>query len=128
MANRDLPRDRGTRKARRILADLGRDLRDARVSAGLSQAFVARSAGIARSTLSLIERNLAADLTLLHPGAIAAVLGLELSVKLYPAGAAVRDIGQIRLMARFRKLVGEGFGWIYERGMADPRADGLLLI
>jgi hypothetical protein len=46
------------------------------------------------------------------------VLGLELSVKHYPAGRAIRDIGQLRLMERFRKLVGDGFEWAHERGMA----------
>jgi transcriptional regulator with XRE-family HTH domain len=102
------------------------------VSAGLSQALVAKSAGIGRSTLSLIERNQAPDVTFLDAGAVAAILGLDLSVRLFPAGPAIRDVGQIRLMARFRELVSSAFTWAYERGMAvsgDQRGfDALLRI
>ncbi len=113
-----------------MLADLARDLRDARIAAGLSQQAVARAAGIARSTLSLIERNLAPDLTLLHAAAVASVLGLELSVRLYRVGPALRDAGHIRLLNRFRALVGERLRWHYERGVSlsgDLRAFDVVL-
>lgn len=101
-----------------MIADVGRQLRDARLGAGLSQAAVARAARIPRSTLSMIERGLTPRLTLLHATVIAAVLGLELSLKLYPAGRPVRDVGQIRLLARSRALVAGAWRWQYEVGVA----------
>ncbi|CAN5584892.1 hypothetical protein BH23CHL7_BH23CHL7_16310 [soil metagenome] len=131
MATLERHRDRGVRHARRLIVDLGRQFRDARLAAGLSQAAVARAARIPRSTLSLIERGLSPRLTLLHGAVIAAVLGLEFSVKLYPAGMPVRDVGHLRLLARFRRVVSSSWRWLHEIGVAidgDPRAWDALLV
>lgn len=51
--------------------------------------------------------------------ALCATLGLRLSVKAYPAGSAVRDAGQLRLMDRLRPQVSPGFRWRTEVGVGD---------
>ena len=117
MATRERHRDRGLRLARRIIWDLGRELRQARLAAGLSQAAVARAAQLPRSTLSRMERGLAPGLTISHGSIVAAVLGLDMSVKLYPADRPVRDIGQLRLLARFKGVVSTAWRWRYEVGL-----------
>jgi transcriptional regulator with XRE-family HTH domain len=124
-------RDRGFRVARRVVVQLGRDLRDARLALGLSQASVARAAGISRSVLSLIERGLAPNLTIAHAATLASILGLELSLKLYASEPVLRDAGHVRLLARFRRTVAASWRWRYEAALAvsgDARAwDAVLL-
>lgn len=71
-----------------------------------------------RSTLSEIERGLAPYVTFVHAAIVAAVLGLDLSVRLYPAGRAIRDAGQLRLLARFKPIVSAAWRWQYEVGLA----------
>jgi transcriptional regulator with XRE-family HTH domain len=71
----------------------------------ISQATVARAAGIAPSTLSRIERNLVGDLPLGPPCRAARALGLQVSVKLYPIGVAVRDAPQLALLARLESVL-----------------------
>jgi transcriptional regulator with XRE-family HTH domain len=119
------------RAARRMIVDIGRQFRDARLAAGLSQAAVARAARIPRSTLSLIERGMAPRLTLLHGAVIASVLGLDVSIKLYPAGRPVRDAGHLRLLRRFRGQVARSWRWRYEVGTSisgDQRGWDALLV
>ena len=91
---------RGSQVARTITTAIGRELRDARIGAGLSQASVASTAGIAASQLGRIERGEQRHPTVDQLSRIAVVLGLVLSVKLYPSGAAVRDAGQLALIGR----------------------------
>jgi transcriptional regulator with XRE-family HTH domain len=90
----------GTLLARRAVGALGRELRDARIGAGLSQAAVARVAGMSASQVGRLERAEHRRPTVDQISRIAAVLGLVLSLKLYPSGSAVRDAGQLALLAR----------------------------
>jgi hypothetical protein len=47
-------------------------------------------------------------------GAICAVVGLALAVRAYPAGDAIRDAGQARLLERLRIRVAPALGWTTE--------------
>jgi hypothetical protein len=42
---------------------------------------------------------------------MAAVLGMDVSLKLYPAGLPLRDGAQLALLGRFRSLLPEGIAW-----------------
>jgi len=75
--------------------------RELRLAAGLTQATVARASGIARSTYADIERGRTARVNLLLASIVSAVLGQDLSVKLYPFGSPVRDAAHLRLLSEF---------------------------
>ena len=97
------------------------DLRAARLAAGLSQARVARAIGRSRPRLSAWEQRRA------RPGILdlarwAAVVGLEVSVRAYPGGSPVRDVAQLRVLARLRSIIGPAWRWRAEVPVsADPR-------
>jgi transcriptional regulator with XRE-family HTH domain len=126
----DRARDRGRRQARKLLHELGSELREARLAAGLSQRHVALAAGLNQSRVSRTERVQRVPPRVDELAAHCAVLGLQLSLKAYPEASPVRDIAQLRLIERFRPRVGASFGWRSEvliGGAGDLRAWDLRL-
>jgi transcriptional regulator with XRE-family HTH domain len=118
-------RDRGRTRAERSATTLGDELRSNRVAAGLSQTFVAAAAEISRSQVSRIERGRVRSVSIVRIATLAAVLGLELSVKLYPVENALRDRGHVALLERLRSAVHASFSWRSEvplRQAGDMRA------
>jgi transcriptional regulator with XRE-family HTH domain len=118
-------RDIAAERARRIVVDFGRDLQNARRLAGLSQVLVAKAAGISHAHLSRIERGLVPNLSIDLAFRLAIAVGLDLSIRTYPGGARIRDIGQDRLLGRFRAIVAATITWRTEvavGGLGDPRA------
>jgi transcriptional regulator with XRE-family HTH domain len=99
------PADLGSADARRLRRDVGQELRDARIALGLSQRAVARLVLVSASRLGRIERGEIAEPSLIVISRAARVLGLTLSLKLYPSGSPARDAPSLRLAARFRSLV-----------------------
>ena len=65
-------------------AELIGNWRELRLGAGLTQATVARAAGIARTTYADLERGRTIQVTLLRAAIVSAMLGQDLSTKLYP--------------------------------------------
>lgn len=101
MATTQRARDLGRRNAQRLRQHVATELRDARLSAGVSQQRAARASGLSQSTVSRLEQ---ADggMTIEAAAALGAALGHRLSVKLYPEGSPVRDAGQLQLIDRLR--------------------------
>lgn len=132
MPPRERPVDRGARLARQALGTIGREVYEARLAAGLSQRAVGAAVGIAASEVSRIETARRASVSVDRLGRTCAVVGLDLSVRTYPAGAPIRDAGHVRLIDRFRERVSEG-GWAWRpevpvAGPGDLRAwDGQLI-
>jgi transcriptional regulator with XRE-family HTH domain len=98
---------RGARRGRRIIVDLGAEIRTSRVASGLTLATVATAAGISPSELSRIERGLAPWLDILVAARLCAIVGLDLSVRAYPGGTPLRDDAHVRLIASFGAHLGE---------------------
>jgi len=96
------------------LRQLGTELRDARLSAGVSQRRIAEVASLSQSTVSRVEQARAESLTLHDAVRLASALGLRASLKLYPEGSPVRDASQLRLTARFRPRLHPIWGWTTE--------------
>ena len=94
-------------------------MRDARLTAGVSQAQVARAAGLSQPAVSRVERALHGP-GLEALAVLAAVLGFRLSVKLYPSGSPVRDIAQLRLLERFRERLSADWRWATEVLVGPP--------
>ena len=107
-------------RARRVLVDLGRDLHAARVSRGLSQASVASAAGLIQAQVSRIERSVYPSVTVDALARLAAAVGLELSVRLYPGGQPLRDKAHIALLDRFRRALGPDWTWAAEVPLPIP--------
>lgn len=117
--------DRGRREARRALARAGDELREARLTAGLAQRSVAEAAGISISEVSRIERGAAPRVPFERLAIVAAVLGLDLPLRVFPAGDPIRDQAQVALLARFRAFLPLGITWRTEvpiRLAGDRRA------
>jgi len=103
------------------MLELGGALTEQRLTLGMSQEHVATAAGLSRRRYGRIERG-QLPATLRELDVIAAVLGLELSARLFPAGPAVRDAGQALRLMRLLSHVGAGLQHGVE--VALPSASG----
>jgi len=81
------------------MLEVGEAFSEQRLTLGVSQEHLAAVAGLARRRYGRIERG-QLPATLRELDAIAAALGLELSVRLFPAGPPVRDAGQALRLTR----------------------------
>jgi transcriptional regulator with XRE-family HTH domain len=125
VATLERPVDRGTRLGRAALARIGAELRDARIARGLSLARAADAAGISASELSRIERGLSQRVPLLTLTRCAAVVGLDLNVRLFAGGHPLRDASQITLLGELRVQLHVSLVWATEVPMpthGDQRA------
>lgn len=97
MGDTDLERSiRDRQRSRR--RSLGKELKQVRLEAGMSLRDVGRAVGIDPSHLSRVEAG-ARDLSAASLIAIAAVLGHDVSTRLYPSsGPRVRDHIQVRML------------------------------
>lgn len=89
--------------ARRDLAGVGAQLRDARAAGGLSLRLVAAAAGLSASQISRIERGLVPTASVMQLARIGAVVGLDVRTRTYPGPDAIRDAGQARVLERLRR-------------------------
>lgn len=120
MATKSRAVDVGEMRGRAAVSKVCRDLKDARVSAGLAQEVVARAIGITPSQYSRIERGLSPDLSIRTANRLCSVLGLDLAIRTYPAGDPIRDAAQTALLERVRVLCHVSLGWRTEVPMDLP--------
>ena len=97
------PRTHTLGDARRFAAwlggDVGRELRIARETAGLTMQQVADRLGCSKSKVSRIERGVSPPVTIEDLVLLGALVALRPSIKLFPRGRPLRDVGQIELLA-----------------------------
>lgn len=125
MTSRGGPAARAMRVAAQDQARVLADIAQARRGAGLSRGEVARACGLSRSTLARVESGERRVTTLAELSCLGAAVGLEVRLRAYPAGDAIRDIGQARLLERVRVRVNPALPWSTEvplRIAGDPRA------
>ena len=120
MGTTDRRVDRADRRGRRLVDELGREIRDARVAAGLSQASVGRAVGLDGSSVSRIERGQVTGVALLALSRLMGVVGLELSARAYPAGQPLRDRAHLALLGRLRSRLHSNVGWQAEVPLPVP--------
>ncbi|MEO7117751.1 MAG: helix-turn-helix transcriptional regulator, partial [Candidatus Limnocylindrales bacterium] len=132
MAGHERRRARADTRARDTLIRLGKELRLARMGAGLSQADVAKAAAAARSSVGRIEQGIVRGVPLHALMRLFAAVGLAVVVKTYPDGDPVRDAPQLGLIARFRALLPSSMPWRTEVPLpipGDQRAwDGMSVV
>lgn len=112
--------DAGFRRGRALAHDILDELRSARLDRGLAGRDVARAVGLSPSQYSRIERGLAGPLTIEQSGALLAVVGLELSVRAYPAGEPLRDRAHAALLERLRVRIHRSLRFQTEVAFPSP--------
>lgn len=122
MGARHKAADEAARRGRRQLDLVLDELRNARLAAGMSQRSVASRVGCSRQQISAVERGEGADIGIVELVRIGGVVGLDVSLRTFPGGSPLRDAGQLRVLSRFRVLVGGLWNWQTEVPVtADPR-------
>jgi transcriptional regulator with XRE-family HTH domain len=81
---------------------------------------VAAAAGLNQSQISTIEHGARASVTIDTLSRHAAVLGLELSVRVFPVGEPIRDRAHAALLQRFRRTIGARWAWAAEVALPIP--------
>ncbi|HET7677301.1 MAG TPA: helix-turn-helix transcriptional regulator [Candidatus Limnocylindrales bacterium] len=124
MAGRERSLDRAARRAERTLIDVGEELRQARLAAGLSQARIGAAVGVSHAHVGRVERGRAPGVPVVQLARLLAAVGLDLSVKTYPAGPPLRDVAHQALLERLRVRLRPGLHWRTEVPVApgDQRA------
>ena len=86
--------------------DLRRAIEDVvagRHSAGLSLRTIGAACGVSRSAIDRMESHRADSVDIVLLASMAASVGLDLRLRAYPAGDAIRDAGQQRLLDRLQR-------------------------
>jgi transcriptional regulator with XRE-family HTH domain len=119
----------GTSRGRRLVAEFGRELRNARLAAGLSQARVATAAGISQPTVSRFEAGVRPYPDFVQASRVARLVGLDLRMRCFAAAGQLRDAAHVRLMGRCIERLPPSVTRQLEAPVApgDPRAWGALL-
>lgn len=99
------------RLARRALQLIGEELRNARLSAGLTQQQVGDAVGLSHTTISRIELGRAPHVSYETLVLIATVLGLDLPLRAFPSGEPIRDAGQVPLLGKLRIRLASALRW-----------------
>jgi transcriptional regulator with XRE-family HTH domain len=81
---------------------------------------VAKALGVSHSWVWRIEQGESTNASLLDLARALAVVGLELSVRAYPAGSPLRDTAHARLLERLRHRLGTGVSWRTEVPLPNP--------
>ena len=91
----------GSRRGERLVREFADEIRRARLAAGLSQAAAGRVLRRSASTISRIEAGLPPLPDFVAAARLARVVGLDLSIRCYPAAGPLRDEAHVRLIRRF---------------------------
>jgi transcriptional regulator with XRE-family HTH domain len=120
VANRTSLIDQAAMIGRRLQAELGTELHDARLARGLRQRDIARALHTSRFHISRVERGTLANLGFTDTARHAAAVGLHLHARFYPQGGGLRDAAQLDLLRRFRAHIGAKFTWQLEAPLPIP--------
>jgi len=118
------PRTHTRSEADRFLSwlrtDVGKELRLGRHNAAATMQQVADRIGWSKSKISRIERGLSRRVSLGDVTAFGAVVGLRPYLKLFPVGPALRDIGQVELLAALNVRMHRRWATTHEVPMPTP--------
>lgn len=120
MGSRQGPIERGRARGRAARTAIGLDVRGARLQHGLSLEEVGHPAQLSASQVSRIERGLIGAPNLERLAIMCAAVGLELSVRAYPAGDPARDAAHLALLGRLRSRLHATVSWRTEVPLPIP--------
>jgi transcriptional regulator with XRE-family HTH domain len=87
------------------LSLLAQEFYDKRLAVGLSQAALASATGLSRPTISRIENAKQSRLSIADASRLAAALGLDLSIRVYPGPEPLRDAAHVQRLTSVLKHV-----------------------
>ena len=128
---RDRPTDESSRRADWQRQRIGREIRDARRTAGVSQDRLGRAIGVSGSEVGRIERAEAPWLTVATAVRLLRATGLDLWFKTYPFGSPMRDAAHTALIDRLTRRLPPVVRWQREwpiPAAGDHRAIDLVLL
>lgn len=102
MASRERRADAGTRRGRQLVVQLGQELREARIGAGLSQRQVAEAASVSHAHVGRVERGESAGVSMVLLARLLTIVGLQLAARAFPAGSTLRDASHVALLKRLQ--------------------------
>jgi len=120
MATRQGPIERGRARGQAARTAIGLDLRGARIQHGLGLEEIGRPAQLSSSQVSRIERGLVRAPDVERLAILCAAVGLELSVRAYPAGDPMRDAAHLALLGRLRARLHSNVRWRTEVPLPIP--------
>ena len=130
MSTRERPVDRGTRRGRQLLDSVVREFHEARLGAGVTQRRIGDAIDRSDAWVSWTESGANESLSMVDASRMLACVGLDLSVRTYPAGKGIRDAAQLALIASLKSRVRAGWDWRTEVPLplpGDPRAWDVVL-
>jgi transcriptional regulator with XRE-family HTH domain len=92
----------------------------ARLGAGLSIREVARASGASHQQIMRFEHGDLDRISIAAVGSWCAVVGMDLSIRAYPAGDPIRDRAQLALLERLRARLDPGLDWRTEVPLPTP--------
>jgi transcriptional regulator with XRE-family HTH domain len=120
MATSDRPIDRGKRAGRRMIREIGSELRLARVTSGLSQDTAGAACNMSHSEVHRLESGGLKRIDPVKLCCFAEVVGLVPALRLYPDGDAIRDAGHAALLERLRRILNQALVWRTEVPLPLP--------
>jgi transcriptional regulator with XRE-family HTH domain len=114
MANRNRPVYEAELLSERQIAELGADLRGARIAAGKTQPDVGRAIGLSKSQVCRIERGQVRRVTYRRLAQFAGAVGLRLYLKAYPGGRRLLDEPQLGLFRDLQARAHPSWKWSTE--------------
>ena len=120
MATRERAVDRGNSAGVKDIRRIGDEIRQTRRSRGLSLRAVAAEADISSSSLSRIERAKVESVSLVTLARLCAIVGLDLSARVYSGGAPLRDARHSRVLEKLHGKVYVSLGWGTEVPLPNP--------
>lgn len=112
--------DLGTARGRDLVRRAGQELREARTDRGLSLKAVGDAVSLSIAYVSRIERGLVDHVSVRDLARLHAVVGLELSLKAYPAGEPIRDVAHAALLGQLRAQLHRSLRWSIEVPLPAP--------
>jgi transcriptional regulator with XRE-family HTH domain len=95
----------GARRGSRLVRETGEEIRHARLTLGISQSRVGEVAGVSKATISRLELGQRPYPDLLLLSSVARIVGLDLSVRCFPAASRLRDAAHAKLIERFLERI-----------------------
>jgi len=112
-------------RGREAVTTVGKEVGEAVSSLGITYADIGRDVGLSAWQVGRVVRGQAPDLTIVQASELLASVGLEMSIRSYPAGQPLRDAGHLALLERLRATLHPSLRWRTEvpvGGTGDLRA------
>jgi hypothetical protein len=120
MATSERPIDRAKRAGRRMIREVGSELRTARVTSGLSQEDAGAPCDMSHSEVHRLESGGLKRIDPVKMCCYAEVVGLVPALRFFPDGDAIRDAGHAAVLERFRRILHPALAWRTEVPLPLP--------